>query len=239
MHYNKVEKNIKKLIEKEDIFYLKFQNLFKQLASEYLYMMHGYLDVLDLDEEFTCDVSYFETLKQTLDYLKNTNLDYYQNFKNAYKNGDIKKYLNQNIGASSYYDYNKLQKLIDLPIYNCLDDMFCLIHEFFHYLNLIQYVSYSRIYLTETLSILAEFSLCDYLEQKNYPNKDYLKIKLLRFASCFDDAKELYDFDSLVNIFVKNKKINEKLIKSYYTDNSIKNKVLSQCYLYQEEITIN
>lgn len=49
MNYNKVERNIKKLIGKEDICYINLMQMFEQLACDYVYVMQHYSDVFDLD----------------------------------------------------------------------------------------------------------------------------------------------------------------------------------------------
>lgn len=231
-NYSKLNKNIKLLLE-DDVYYVNFMNLFDSLSIDYLHILEEYLEVLQLDEEFDMNVSYFENLKQSLKFLKSIDNKYYEILKTAYKNDNIKIDINHTVDAGCYYlDKNKY---IDLPLNFNLDDSFCLVHEFVHYLNLKEEISYSRKYLTETFSILFEMLYSDFLERKNYYNKDYLKILLLRFSSCFDDANELYSYGGLINVFLNNGKIDSKSLTKYCNQSDME-ELEFQCHLYNESI---
>ncbi len=231
MNYFRVENNIKKLIFREDVCYVNLMQLFEQLACDYVYAMQYYSDILELDENFNNYVSYLGILKQSLKFMKNVNSDYYILLKKAYKakeiNIDFKK------GAEAYCDYRKGKKFINWPINYNIDDAFSLNHEFSHYLNMKKNVSLSRNYFTEAFSDLFEFLFYDYLETNNYSNKDYLKVKLLRFASCFDYAKELYNYGRLVNIFLENSKLDGTLIEKNYNQEIPLEQIKNQCCIYK------
>ncbi len=234
MNYNKVEKNIKNLIQKEDICYVNFMNLLEQLACDYLYVMQHYSDVLEIDEDFDNYVSYLEISKQALKFMKSINKDYYMLLKMAYKAKEINLDFSQDDIA--YCDYRNNGNFINWPINYNIDDIFSLIHEFSHYLNLKKNPTLTRNYFTEAFSILFEFLLCDYLEINNYPNKEYLKVKLLRFASCFDYAKELYDNGRIVNIYLENSKLSDILIERNFINKCDLEKIKNQCFLYKNEL---
>lgn len=234
MNYNKVERNIKKLIGKEDICYINLMQMFEQLACDYVYVMQHYSDVLDLDEAFNNHVSYLEILKQTLKFMKSINYDYYILLKNAYKTKEININFRKKEGA--YCEYRNNKKFINWPINYNIDDSFSLTHEFSHYLNLIENVNLTRSYFTEAFSFLFEFLLYDYLEINNYANKEYLKIKLIKFATCYDYAEEIYTYGNLITIYLKYKKLNDKIIEENCDDKILLEQIKQQCHFYKKNL---
>lgn len=235
MNYIKVEKSIKHLIEKEDICYVNLMKMFDQLACDYLYIMQYYPDILEIDDTFQNRVSYFEILKQVLKFMKSINLEYYISLKNAYKIKQINIDLEKK--EEAYCEYRKNTKFINWPINYNIDDSFSLIHEFLHYLNLDKNVILTRQYFTETFSFLFEMLLYDYLDYNNYHNKEYLKIKLIKFADCFDCANELYNYGNLIDLYLKNSKLNDKIIEENYHDKKLQEKVKQMCYSYQNGLS--
>lgn len=234
MNYKKIEKSIKYLIEKEDICYVNLMKMFDQLSCDYLYVISHYSSILDLDEEKENCISYLEILKQSLKFIKTLNYDYYVTLKNAYKHKEINIDLEKKEAAFCEYRNNK--KFINWPINYNIDDSFCLIHEFSHYLNLPKNTNLTRQYFTEAFSFLFEMLLYDYLEKNNYENKDYRKVKLLTFANCFDVANILYLYGDLINLYLKNEKLNDLIIEKNYLDKKLQEQIKQFCYFNKNDL---
>lgn len=232
INFEELNKNIEYLLTKEDIYYVKMFNLFDEIANDYLLLLQNYIDILDINEDFEENLSYTEILKQVCLFYKKNNPQYYNLLKIAYK----KKFINIDIKNQdeAYCDLKKGHGFINWPLTFSIDDSFCLVHEFSHYLNLNQKVSLAREYLTEALSILNEFLLHDYLEQKNYSNKEYMKVKILKFVLGYDNAYSLYKNSDIIDIYLKYGKIDENNIYNYYNNSNLRNELEFKCSIYSE-----
>lgn len=230
MNYNILNKNLKELTTLDDPHYQHLQYLISIVANDYKLFMSKYSDIIDLDEDFHDKISYIEILKQVCKFLKVYNYQYYETLKKIYK----QKYINLDLDKidDAYTDFQNGHAYINFPISFVIDDAFCLIHEFIHYLNCMEYVSETHAYFTETLSILFEFLFYDYLENNNYLNKEYLKVKLLKFLNCYDNAEEICYGNDLMNFYFKYKKITKDLIRKHIKDKKIVNKFENICRNY-------
>lgn len=216
MNYKKIEQKIRNLILDNDIYYAKMIKTFEKISFDYLNLLQDYNDILSINEDFEHKISYIEILKQSLKFTKHYSLENYKLLKEIYRNKNINVDLEQTDSAYCDIEYNEGH--INWPITFTIDDSFCLIHEFSHYLDVEKDVSVAREYLTETFAILSEFLLSDYLENENYDKKEYRKVKLLKFANVYDNAYELYNYTDMINIVLKYNKLNKDVVSDYYNN---------------------
>lgn len=144
-------------------------------------------------------------------FLKSINLEYYNYYQLRKNDGTIifEHYPNSNIIPYSTFDYSNNKRKIYIPLFNKLEDAFCIVHELNHDKNLdVNCSSVTRSIFTESLSMLIELLFEDYLVKN--------RIK---------DAKIT---NNLSLYYIKD--------KSLYIDFNIK---LMECYINRYNINYN
>lgn len=117
----------------------------------------------------------------------------------------------------SYYDFTNQQRKIYIPITNTLEDVYSIVHELAHDLNIDDLgISEARSIFTESISLLFELLLEDYL--KTYKYKDYKIANNLNLYNI--NIKSLYiDFNiKLISVYLKKFNINYQDIQTIILD---------------------
>ena len=130
---------------------------------------------------------------------------------------------------------------------NTLDDIFSIIHEIVHYMNLYKLgeiqngivknigENYTRFYLSETVSIIAEKLLGEFLVQNNYITLNDLNLRLnKRIKTSREDAKAIIVEKALLDIKNQGLDINMNNIKQYL--GNTKNQIIYQVLLEEFKI---
>ncbi len=96
----------------------------------------------------------------------------------------------------NYKDYEGgIRQDVHIPLQHNLDDVYSLVHEYFHTTNLDNNYTLDRYLLTEAVSIFYEFLLYDYLSTKNVNPDDNKASIYYRLDSLLDDT---YDFNYII-----------------------------------------
>lgn len=147
---------------------------------------------------------------------------------------DVKKQIN----LGSRVEEDKIYIILN----NTLDDIFIIIHEIFHYMNLYKLAEiqngniidigekYTRFYLSDTVSIIVEKLLGEYLVKKNYITLNDLNLRLnKRIKTSREDAKAIIVEKALIDIKKQGLIINLTNINQYLKN--VKNQTIYQVLL--------
>ena len=179
---------------RENMHYIRF---FSQLLNEELYKVY------DENTKYNKYYSLYNSISISENYFNSINKKYNYMFNELLNNGRIQMVKRTSNKNGSYV----IGKLINGQYYNnvmieynnTIEDMFSIVHEFFHTTNCINNnFKLDRLLLTESVSIFYEFLLSDYLKDNNFEEYD-LPIKK-RINNIINDSNNLNNY--LDNIYV-------------------------------------
>lgn len=179
------------------------------------------------------------------DFLEQLNPEYRKYYEIRKNDGTI--YFDKNkekecINAYSNYDSIEHKRTIYIPLANTIEDAFAIVHELFHDINIdIEEESITRMFYTESLSILGEFLLEDYLKDNNI--KDYKITNNYNLYEIKSKSIEIDFYLKLMTKYLENGYINKGLIFEILENYPSKyNEDLSNVILkiiYNEELDID
>ena len=181
------------------------------------------------------DYSSYETIDICKKFLKYFNYEYANRFEECINNGTINLFdANDEKNMSKFpldahytyikNEYNNYHHIVNVPLEYKLSDPYLLIHEFIHYTNSNGENKNDnvKLLLSESISILFEFLLYDYLKEFNVNQNENINPILKRIDNYIYDCEELiYYLNEILEI---NTNLDEEY--NYISDDKIKNKLL-------------
>ena len=135
------------------------------------------------------------------EYLGFLNEEYVKIFDECFRNGifgfgDV--YNDENLKDLNLAGINKDHPFFNVAFAGNIEDSKSIIHEFFHYLNLSNFVS--RDFFTEFISIYMENKYLDFLETKGYSKNDVAQARLDRYLDFYHLRNSLYYETAFLNV---------------------------------------
>ncbi len=207
-------------------FIRKNMSLLKELSA---ILYESVLDIDPREEEYDEYYSTFDSIKIAREFIEFINPNYLKDFDKFLIDGSFDIISESEEENDDGYvdveilDDGKIRNSIHIPLKHNLDDVYAIVHEFFHTTNIGSFENIDRDLLTESVSIFYEFVLHDYLRNKNVNQKDNDASINFRLNQLLDDSYslnfELDDiYDALDSMNLDYKKHSTKEIDEYYED---------------------
>lgn len=184
------------------------------------------------DQKYNNRVGINSSYKLSYEFLKTINPSYSSYLEQRWNKGIFTLIENpRNLIAYSYYDKQKKDNVISLPVKNDISDAFAIVHEIIHDMNLKESIdtSFSFHVFCESLSILSEFLLEDYLKEKLTTSSDIYKDRREVFHA-INYKSYIVDFEYfIIDRFLKKGRILDYDITKYL---NTKQKDLHQLFNY-------
>lgn len=191
-----------------------------------------YESVLDIDpreQEYSEHYSVYDSIKIAREFIEFVNPKYLKAFDKFIVDGSfdiVSEPEDENDDGyvdSEMLEDDTIRNSIYIPLKHNLDDIYAIVHEFFHTTNIESFETLDRDLLTESVSIFYEFVLYDYLKDKNVNQSDNDASINFRLNQILDDCyclnyalDEIYDALDLMNLDYKEHSTKE--IDDYYED---------------------
>lgn len=178
------------------------------------------LSILEYDEKsFETYMTLDEILSLVKEFLKTIDESYPDLFDELIQNGTVNIYdasVKENIDEfgneayhESYIDKNENQITnINIPLGHTIDDVYTIMHEFIHHTNLDRNKTNDRAMFTESVSILYEYILYNFLKSKDVNQNDSKNSIMFR-------VKDLYFKSQMMQMYTK---LIKESRKQYYLE---------------------
>ena len=170
-----------------------------------------YVEISDIDlkdEEYTEYYSFYDSTSLARDFIGYINPKYLESYDKFIVNGtfDIisepESIEEEGYVDSEILDDGQIRNSIRIPLKHNLDDVYTIVHEFFHTTNIESFDTFDRDLLTESVSIFYEFILHDYLSDKNVNHIDNNNSINFRLNQILDDCYCVnYELDYIYDVF--------------------------------------
>ena len=158
---------------------------------EYTYLLYdGLIKTPNIGVKELNYVSLNDSIEISKSFLRTISKEYEEKLDKLVKNGslDYKETKKGNSFVNFYYDEKNVRyDIIIYPTYT-IEDVYSIIHEFFHVTNYKIEHGFDRVLLTESISIFYEFLLYEFLKDKEYAYEDAIYPVLSRIESSLDDT---------------------------------------------------
>lgn len=168
-----------------------------------------------------CEIEYkkYYTYTQIINiveqFLKDMDIEYYNLFNEKINNGEFNIYnIDENKKCNEIPNFEgRDNSSINIPFTHTLEDVYNIVHEFFHSTNYKKYETNNRYKFTEFISILSESLLEIYLSNNGY---DEVYIELNNRLFCvYSDALKTLILNETMNLSINNQKI--EIEQLYYS----------------------
>ena len=196
----RVEKYIKKY---DNLFYMVNLQSNLSLLEESKNLLDPYKK-LNMDHvrlSFHDKIDGLTSVSLVREYLGSLNEEYVKIFDECFRNGTFgfgDVYNDENLKDLDFAGINKDHPFFNVAFAGNIEDGEKIVHEFFHYLNLSDFVS--REFFTEFISIYMENKYLDFLEIKGYSKNDIAKARLDRYLNFYHLRDALYYETAFLNV---------------------------------------
>lgn len=210
-------------IEKKDNFLIKYRDSISKISSK------SYSKIKDMNL-----LHYYNKTKTDIDLTKEMAIEfleiYFPEYLDLYRklvnNGTINFDVSSSYERRTSISWDKYDVSINISVTNTIRDLHYIIHEFMHYVNLVRGVNqdHPRFVMAESVSIMSEFLVNEFLSKKGYSKEEVCLAFSKRLNLNQNDIKYFLKYNEILHGILNNHEEAElikKIENSYFWDDVV------------------